>query len=151
MKDKNEVQKALDQLWSSYVEDFQIDILNHSVSFNLRYYEPKGDYKLFKIIFQGVSAYYFIEYYSDDPETRFMLANNVPEEDDQIEFTSANYYSEGVRNLSFETPFHKVFDVRHKCLCNFVIELGVSLLFIESNKMVINGEVFEFDYPSRKK
>src|SRR4051794_20834735 len=87
---KSELQKRLDLLWATIVENYEIDMLRHRIVFDLLLHEHEVESR-HSLVFEQVSAFHYsaghsaLEY----------------EEDDIMELTAAYHEPEG-REYNFE-------------------------------------------------
>jgi hypothetical protein len=122
------------------VEFLNFDALKHTIILNVKIIENKGEEK-FEIVFNGVSAYYFIE----NSENK-RLSPTPYDEGDYLELTSISYFEFGVGKVAIESYLHE-WTKKYYSSANFALELWSSMLFIEAKSVVVNGEVFETGYP----
>ncbi|WP_231926012.1 hypothetical protein [Geobacillus thermoleovorans] len=78
----------LNEMWATVVKSFHIDILSHTISLNVKVVDNE---KYYKIVFKGVSSFYFVE---NSGDSRLNLVD--PEDGDYIELTSIDYYKNGI-------------------------------------------------------
>ncbi|QNU39023.1 hypothetical protein IC801_07395 [Geobacillus sp. 44B] len=128
----------LNEMWATVVKSFHIDILSHTISLNVKVVDNE---KYYKIVFKGVSSFYFVENSGDS-----RLNPVDPEDGDYIELTSIDYYKNGIGKIHISLS-KEIWVGEYFSSANFVLEFWEALLFIEAKSIVINGEEFLVDYP----
>jgi hypothetical protein len=131
----------LNEMWATVVESFHIDILSHTISLNVKVVDNE---KYYKIVFKGVSSFYFVENSGDS-----RLNSVDPEDGDYTELTSIDYYQNGIGKIHISSAKETWVD-EYFSSANFVLEFWEALLFIEAKSIVINGEEFLVDYPVKE-
>lgn len=133
---KDEIQNELNALWAGVIKSYEFDILHHRISLNVVVIE-NGQNSNHHITFKGVSSYHF---YHDSGERR--LCYLEPDNDDYLELTSIQYFKNGIGNIYTESSSEK-WAKKYYSNANFTLEIWNSMLFIESNKIILND--IEYD------
>ncbi len=137
------LENLLNSLWANVVEQQSIDIFNHKIMFRTKLIE-NGSIMRYKVMFEGVSSFYFLENTGDD---RFN--SHEPEEDDYLELTSIDYHPNGIGLISVQSKTEEWVQ-KYIANANFSLELWNAMLFIEAKKITINDLIFEVGYPNEK-
>ncbi len=137
----SEIQEKLNILWASMITKLTVDILRHSIRFDLTVIK-NGDEVDFILQFDGVSSFYFVE---DAGEKR--LYPIEPDEGDYTEISTIHYYKLGVGQLNI-TSKSETWVKQYNSSANFALELWNSLLLIEASSILINGDRFNVNYPN---
>lgn len=130
----------LDDLWANIIEEMNIDVFNHSITFTTKAID-NGTITNNQLTFEEVSSFYFVEGIGDE---RLNLLE--PEEDSYLELTSIHYHPKGVGLISVKSETEE-WVKQYVSNSNFSIEIWSSMLFVEANRIVINGKTFDVGQP----
>ncbi|MFA5327168.1 MAG: hypothetical protein WC384_05205 [Prolixibacteraceae bacterium] len=125
-----ELQEKLNFLFGGEVCDFKLDILNHSVSFEIRIFENEEN-TTFNILIERVSSFLF-----DDPNS--LEFNNY--DWDKIELSSFYYSPLDIYKMEMKSKNNDFIDCKTEY--NLFLEFWESKLFIRSENLIINNEKF---------
>ncbi|GAB1154441.1 hypothetical protein YWY31_04660 [Paenibacillus illinoisensis] len=128
----DELKMQLNQLWSGIIKNINFDLLNGELSLEIKVIE-NGMISNFDIIFQEVSAHYFIRNNGESRLTTFLV-----EQGDYLELSSIDYFSNGIGEITIHSKGNEWVN-QYFSSANFVLEIWSSILFIEAKKMIING------------
>jgi len=130
---EEQLSNTLNDLCASIIESYEFDILENTISFDLKTIDNGCENK-YKMIFSGVSTWYFVK----DTSEKRLNTMTVVDEDDHLELTSIDFYEEGIvqiNPLSTEENW-----VNHYYSnANFALEIWNALLLVEAKTIVING------------
>ncbi|WP_088069947.1 YxiG family protein [Gottfriedia luciferensis] len=135
------LKENLDDLWANVIDEMNIDVFNHRIVFDTRAIND-GIVKNYKLIFEDVSSFYFLE---NTSENRFNLLEL--DEDSYLELTSIYYYPKGIGLISINSKTDDNWVKQYSSNSNFSIEIWNSMLFVEAKRVVINDKVFDVGYP----
>ncbi|MFN2746773.1 hypothetical protein ACINLE_18475 [Bacillus sp. z60-18] len=127
----------LNEMWAAVIEKYEFDMLKNSISFELKTIDNGLETK-HKMIFKGVSAWYFIE---DSGEDRF---NTIDETEDQdyLELTSIDFYKNGIGQIK-PSSIEEDWVNQYYSNANFALEIWDALLLVEAKSIIINGNKYE--------
>ncbi|QHZ45959.1 YxiG family protein [Bacillus sp. NSP9.1] len=127
----------LNEMWAAVIEKYEFDMLKNSISFELKTIDNGLEAK-HKMIFKGVSAWYFIE---DSGEDRF---NTIDETEDQdyLELTSIDFYKNGIGQIK-PSSIEEDWVNQYYSNANFALEIWDALLLVEAKSIIINGNKYE--------
>lgn len=128
----DDLRSQLNQLWSGVIKNINFDFLNGALSLKITVIENEMASN-FDIIFQEVSAHYFIRNNGESRLTTFQV-----EQGDYLELTSIDYFSNGIGEITISSNGNEWVN-QYFSSANFVLEIWSSVLFIEAQKMIING------------
>lgn len=138
----DEIQKKLNELWSSVIDYYEFNILKHIIIFNVTVIE-NGKKVKYSVTFKGVSAYHF---YEDGGEQRLYPVE--PDDGDYSELTSIQYYKNGIGNIKTESQIEQWAE-KYYSNANFVLEIWNSMLFIEASNIILDDVEYEVKYPNK--
>ena len=133
---KRDIEDAIGYFEATYVEKFDIDLFNKSITLKIKT-DDNGKPEYHTIIFQGISAFYFS---SNGPGERKFYA---PIWDDFMELSSVGYYKSPKDHIT--RIFDKPGTSQYNSNPNFNLEIWSSIFLIEANEVVIDDVV----YPAR--
>lgn len=126
--------ERLNDMWASIIERYEFDILKKTINFELKTID-NGYVNRIKIVFEGVTAWYFVENVGDERlSTRFN-----DEKNDYLELTSIDFYKKGIGQIK-ATSIEEDWINQYYSNANFALEIWNALLLIEAKSIVINGE-----------
>lgn len=130
---EEQLSNTLNDLWASIIESYEFDILKNTISFELKAIDNGCENK-YRIVFAGVSAWYFVKNASEKRLNKMVALN----EGDYLELTSIDFYEGGIgqiKPLSTEENW-----VNHYYSnANFALEIWNALLLVEAKTIIING------------
>lgn len=135
-----QIKECLNDLWANVIDDINIDVYNHRIVFTTRANDI-GIVKNYKLTFEQVSSFYFLENAGEDRYNQF-----EPEEDDYLELTSINYHPQGVGLISINSKTDD-WVKQYISNANFSLEIWSSMLFVEAKRVLINDKGFDVGYP----
>jgi hypothetical protein len=130
----------LDNLWANVIDEINIDVFNHRITFSTKAID-NGTITNYQLTFEEVSSFYFVEGTGED---RFNLLE--PEEDSYLELTTIDYHPNGIGSITVKSKTEE-WVKRYISNSNFTIEIWNSMLFVEAERLVINGKTFDVGYP----
>ncbi|KIV56421.1 hypothetical protein AM501_09705 [Aneurinibacillus migulanus] len=137
----NQLNSFLNKLWASVLDSFSIDVLTHTIILNANVIDD-DKCVTYKVIFKGVSAFYFLEDYGEK-----RLNPPEPDNGDYTEITSIDYYPNGIGTISIKSSSESWVN-QYFSSANFTLELWNSMLLIEARSITINDYEFEVGYPT---
>lgn len=137
--DTSGVQKILNNLWASTVEDYEFDILSHTIRFKTKVIDT-GVVNEYVVEFLKVASYYFIGGLEDQRHTCL-----EPDEGDYVELTSVHFIHDGLGDVKV-IP-HGDWRNNYPSTPNFAIEMWNMIMFIEASEVKVNDVHLNVGYP----
>lgn len=137
--DTSGVQKTLNNLWASTVEDYDFDILNHTIRFMTKVIHS-GVVSEYDVEFSKVASYYFIGGLDDERHNCL-----EPDEGDYVDLTSVHFSHDGIGDIKI-IP-HREWRNNYPSTPNFAIEMWNKMLFIEAAEVKVNDVHLNVGYP----
>ncbi|WP_251272849.1 hypothetical protein [Domibacillus indicus] len=136
------LQDCLNDLWANVIQKMDIDVFNHTITFQTKEIEHET-IRNHQLRFEQVSSFYFLE---GAGKERFRVLET--EEDSYLELTSIYYYPEGIGSISIQSETEEWAE-QYSSNSNFSLEIWSSILFVEAKRVVINHSVFDVEYPEQ--
>lgn len=128
-----ELPTILNKFWGSEVEKLNIDISSHLISLELIVIENKGTKSSYKISFEGVASYSYVN--------KFARLDNEPW--DYIELTSIDFYEKGLGKGGINSQVAEEWVQQYDWFPNFALEFWNSMMFVEASRITINDLIFQ--------
>ena len=126
----------LNEMWAAVIESYEFDILKSTISFEVKTIDNGYENK-YKLTFEGVSAWYFIE---NTGEER-LNTKGYFEEGDYLELTSIDFYVGGIGQIK-ASSIEEVWVNQYYSNANFGLEIWNALLLVEAQSITINGNKY---------
>lgn len=133
---KDSLNNLLNEMWAAIIEKYEFDLLKSTISFDLKTIDNGIETK-YKMVFEGVSAWYFIE---NSGDLRFNTTDSFDDQD-YLELTSIDFYRMGVGQIKPSSKEESW--VNEYCSNpNIALEIWNALLLIEAKRIIINGSKY---------
>ncbi|MBP3041773.1 hypothetical protein J9303_20230 [Bacillaceae bacterium Marseille-Q3522] len=126
----------LNEMWAAVIDTYEFDILKNTIRFELKTIDNGYENKI-KLIFEGVSAWYFVENIGEERHN----TKDKAEDDDYLELTSIDYYKGGIGEIK-PLSVDEEWVLQYYSNANFALEIWNALLLIEAKSVIINGSKY---------
>ncbi|MEK5058709.1 MULTISPECIES: hypothetical protein [unclassified Paenibacillus] len=140
-----EIISKLNVVWGGVIKEIDFDLLSNSIQINLDVVE-NGEVNNHSLKFEKVSAHYFVRNNGSE-RLNYFNEDNDHDNSSYLELTSIDYYENGIGKLSVNSSSES-WVTEYYSSANFAIEIWSSMLFIESNTLIIDG--VQFNLPNMK-
>src|SRR5699024_7299207 len=124
---------TLNDLWASIIESYEFDILKNTISFELKTIDNGCENK-YRIVFAGVSAWYFVKNASEKRLNKMVALN----EGDYLELTYIELYDRGIIQIKCISTEENWLN-HYYSNAKFALEIWNALLLVEVKTIIING------------